>query len=1576
MHNSIVRFSKSLKAQFAFRFYILLSISCLFSVQASTLNAAELRAHPSSIVFNTVQGRPITGTRSVFIYSTPDGNLNWTQSIDVPWLSGNIGNGGTSGVLLLTVNVSGLAVGTYQGHVTLQSPQSTGGPVVINVSLIINPNVPVSVTTWKDGFEAAMSISIDSRVSGFDILQTYGVSGTYFYRGSQPDSYLTDFYNAGMEIGSHTINHHCDYIPDDDLRHVELEPNILAICTYTPQPCRDVISFAWPCGNTNYRQEGVTAEYFLSSRGYNINELEDATPDNLMNLKSYNSHEHTPYPPADLRTVIDQAILQKKWFNMVWHELNETCDVDVSYAKSQNIWIANIGTVIKYIFQRDRFLLANYTSTSDRINCNVSRLQIPSSIAKNFEEAFGTNDLSTLQIDIDDSKDVLNVLINGTNNPFQTRLINGNKVILTNVRLEPGIYKSVEVNYLNQSTHSLTISGVTANNKVYDRTTSATLNIGSAALVGVISGDIVTLNSSAVTGTFADRNAANGKLVTISGFTLGGADAAKYILIQPSASANITPALLTVIGVTADNRQYNGTTFATLNTSNTAFVGLLGPDVVTLNSAGASGTFNNKNVGTAKTVIISGLTISGAVRQNYTLLQPSATADITIAELTVSGILANDKTFDATTTATLNNENASLEGVFGSDDVTLVTTDADGSFQNINIGINKLVYTSGFTIEGPDSDNYTLTQPVTHASIFGLYLNITGVTANNRVYNGTTSTTLNTSGAQLAGVVSGDIVTLNSSGASGTFDNKNVGNSKTVSISGFVIGGRDAFKYSLVQPSVTANITRFNLTISGLTAANKVYNGSLTASLNRASAYLTGVFSGDAVTLNSTSATGTFLNKDVGVGKTVNTSGFALAGADAANYTISQPSLTADITPAILTVSGLSVNPKVYDRTTAANLNTGSISIAGVVGTEIIHFNYSGAVGNYTDKNAGTGKTVITSGFSIDGSGSGNYTLTQPTLTGIITGLSINVSGVTARDKIYDGSLTASINTTSSTLSGVLNGDAVVLLSTGASGSFESKNAGNGKKVNTSGFLLGGSDALNYVLIQPSATATITKAGLTVTGVTARDKIYDATESADLNLTGATLTGVMGSDVVHILTTSAAGRFAGKDVGAGKTVTATGFEINGADTENYSLSQPILSASISPKPLIITANNISKFYRATLTFTNQEFTASGLMPGDVATGITINSPGAVASAVVGNYTISVTGGTNRNYSYSYVNGLLTVKKATITARADDKTKFYGAGNPSLSISYSGFINNEDPSVIDLPPVVSTTANNLSNSGIYPITISGGNDNNYNIELVNGIMTILKAPLTIRADDKTRKFRETNPSFTIVYSGFVLGQDAAVLDVTPVPETDANTFSDAGEYEIRLTEAVDPNYSFIYLKGILKIDKVDQIITFEEIPDKLRMTQQQQLRATASSGLPVHFESSDQRIGSIVDDVLKINRDGSLTLRAIQEGDINWNAAPAVSQTITALPTFSGISSLFTPNNDGMNDLWYIPDLEQFGKLEVTVYNRFGQTVYQSDSYKNDWDGTWKGSPLPSASYYYIIKSSAKGFIKGVVNIAR
>jgi hypothetical protein len=92
--------------------------------------------------------------------------------------------------------------------------------------------------------------------------------------------------------------------------------------------------------------------------------------------------------------------------------------------------------------------------------------------------------------------------------------------------------------------------------------------------------------------------------VTISGLTLGGTDSGNYTLIQPSATADITTAALIVSGVTASNKVYNGTTSATLNTGSAVLTGVLGSDVVSLISTGATGTFANKSAGTLPMLIL------------------------------------------------------------------------------------------------------------------------------------------------------------------------------------------------------------------------------------------------------------------------------------------------------------------------------------------------------------------------------------------------------------------------------------------------------------------------------------------------------------------------------------------------------------------------------------------------------------------------------------------------------------------------------------------------------------------------------------------------------------------------------------------------------------------------------------------------------------------------------------------------------------------------------------------------------------------------------------------------------------
>src|SRR5207249_8144439 len=122
---------------------------------------------------------------------------------------------------------------------------------------------------------------------------------------------------------------------------------------------------------------------------------------------------------------------------------------------------------------------------------------------------------------------------------------------------------------------------------------------------------LVTLQSGAKAGLFADKNVGVGKTVTASGFTLLGASAGNYTLAQPTGlTASITAKPLSVSGVTASDKVYDATTNATLNTASAAPVGVVSGETITLVATGATGTFSDKNVGTGKTVTVAGLTLA------------------------------------------------------------------------------------------------------------------------------------------------------------------------------------------------------------------------------------------------------------------------------------------------------------------------------------------------------------------------------------------------------------------------------------------------------------------------------------------------------------------------------------------------------------------------------------------------------------------------------------------------------------------------------------------------------------------------------------------------------------------------------------------------------------------------------------------------------------------------------------------------------------------------------------------------------------------------------------------------------
>ena len=176
---------------------------------------------------------------------------------------------------------------------------------------------------------------------------------------------------------------------------------------------------------------------------------------------------------------------------------------------------------------------------------------------------------------------------------------------------------------------NLTVTGAAAQSKIYDATIAAALTTGT--LVGVVGTDTVMLANN-TTGTFAQATIGSSIAVT-SYMTLSGAASRNYTLSQPVLSADIMTKSLTVTGAVAQSKTYDGTTDATLSAGG-GLVGIQGSDVITLGN-NSTGTFASVNAGSA-IAVTSYMTISGTPAANYTLIQPTLTADITKKNQTIS----------------------------------------------------------------------------------------------------------------------------------------------------------------------------------------------------------------------------------------------------------------------------------------------------------------------------------------------------------------------------------------------------------------------------------------------------------------------------------------------------------------------------------------------------------------------------------------------------------------------------------------------------------------------------------------------------------------------------------------------------------------------------------------------------------------------------------------------------------------------------------------------------------------------------------------------------------------------------
>jgi filamentous hemagglutinin family protein len=741
---------------------------------------------------------------------------------------------------------------------------------------------------------------------------------------------------------------------------------------------------------------------------------------------------------------------------------------------------------------------------------------------------------------------------------------------------------------------ALAVAGVTANNKVYDGTTAATLS--GTASVSALGGDTVTLIG-ASTAAFADMDVANSKAVTVSGYALSGADAGNYSVVQPSGlSANITPAPLTVSGLTGTARNYNGSSVDTL-TGTGALSGLVGSETLTLVNA-ITGTLASQNAGSepVTTAITLGNGTGGGLGTNYTLTQPTlANVAIGQAPLTVSGLSGTARNYNGSGVDTLTGTGA-LSGLVGSETLTLVNV-TTGTLASANAGSEPVTtaITLGNGAGGGLGSNYSLTQPsLANVAIGQAPLTVSGLAGTARNYNGSTVDTLTGTGV-LSGLVGSETLTLGGT-SSGTLASANAGSEPLTTAVTLANGtGGLASNYVLTQPSL-ANVTiaPAPLTVTGLTGTGRNYDGTTLDAL-AGTGVLSGLQNGETLTLVNP-ASGTLASANAGSEPVITAITLMAGTGSTSNYSLTQPTLAnVTIGQAPLTVSGLSGTARNYNGSTVDTL-TGTGVLSGLIGSETLTL---GATSSGTLASANAGSEPLTTAVTLaNGTGglASNYVLTQPTLANVTIGQApLTVSGLSGTARNYDGTTLDALAGTG-VLSGLVGSETLTLGGT-SSGTLASANAGS-EPLSTAITLGNGTGlASNYTLTQPTlANVAIGQAPLTVSGTVTNNKVYDQTTTA--TLTSASLIGVFAGDAV---TLTQAGNFASKDVGTAITVTAAD-TLGGAAAANYLLTQPTgLTASITPKGLGLTlSGDPTRVYDGTTTFgfTGYTTSLSGVISGD------------------------------------------------------------------------------------------------------------------------------------------------------------------------------------------------------------------------------------------------------------------------------------------------------------------------------------------------------------------------------------------
>jgi len=688
------------------------------------------------------------------------------------------------------------------------------------------------------------------------------------------------------------------------------------------------------------------------------------------------------------------------------------------------------------------------------------------------------------------------------------------------------------------------------------------------------------------------------------------------------------------------------------------------------------------------------------------------------------------KSFLTRTVVNADNQSKTYDGTVYSGSPTNVTY-APGTDFDLLLGTDKPSYgnarnagTYGFLYSVQQGYDIVYGSGLLTIEKADLTVNLTGTVT--KTYNGNNSAYLEGSNYSLSGLFGEDKVTVY--GGTATYNDKNAGTGKQVTVSGLQLSGADAGNYNLTSSTATGNIgtiTPKTLTPYLTGSVTKTYDGNNSAILAASNYYLLGLVSGDTLTV---SGTATYNNKNAGTGKKVTASDLTLGGTGAANYSLASSTATANIgtiNKAELTITA-AANTKTYDGTTAA---AATPTYSGLQEGDTL----TNLIAVYEDKNAGSDKTLKVSNYTLnDGNNGNNYTVKLvENQYGTINKAELTITAA-ANTKTYDGTTAAAATPT---YSGLQAGDSL----TGLVEVYSDKNAGSGITLQVSDYTLtDGNNGGNYTVTLVDAVGSISQRQLTATA-TAANKVYDGNKSA-------TVTGVTFGNLVEgeSLTASyTGGTYETKDAGSGIKVTVNGVGMTaGADTltANYLLPTEVTTtAAITPRQLTATATAQNKVYDGTTNATITSVNFDNLVAGETLTaGYT---GGAFSDQHVGdNKTITVFGLTMTagadTLAGNYLlpasvtsNASITPASLTITANNAEKNYDRLAYEGGNGVTFDGFVGGETSDVLNGSLTYGGTAQGATEVGTYTITPAGLTAINYDITFRDGTLTIKPAAIT-------------------------------------------------------------------------------------------------------------------------------------------------------------------------------------------------------------------------------------------------------